>query len=814
MKYLSLLVAAFVTLVLVIVFNTRIGPAPAFGKFLGPQHGFWQNAENTNHNFNEEITIPGLKGNSNVYLDERLVPHVVADNDEDAYFIQGYLHAKFRLWQMEFSTHAAAGRISEIIGEKAIQFDREQRRIGMVYAAENMLREMEANEFTSMMVRQYTAGINAYISALSKSGLPVEYKLLGYEPEQWNHLKTALFIKQMTKTLAFATDDLAFTSLRKVFTDEQMNVLFPQLQDSLEPVIPKGTKFEKPIAEPKTPANADSAYLQHADSLMSMVKQDQPSRDNGSNNWAVSGKKTKSGAPILCNDPHLDLTLPAIWFEMQMTTNTMNAYGVSFPGIPGIVIGFNDSIAFGFTNAGRDMRDFYELKFKDNSKKQYWFNNEWKDAVTEIEEIKVKGKPSVFDTVAYTVFGPVTYDESFSSHLTYGKYIASRWKAHDPSNELLMWYYLDRAKNYNDYLNAIQYFTVPSQNMVFATKNGDIALRQQGLFPLRWNKQGLYVMPGYDSSYMWQGMIPASATPGSYNPERGFVSSANQRPVDGNYPYFIPGGYDVYRGLQINRRLNAMNNITVDDMKQLQYDDYNAFAEVAVKLMKKYTDVNDLNGEEKRFYEMVVNWNLHNDTRSKAAAVFQQWFDEFETAVWKDEFTKKDSIIDAWPYDYTLVDAINKDSAFAFIDNIQTPEKETVNELFTASLKKVVPALVKLEQENKLEWAVYKNTTIYHLLRNAMMPFARTGLAIGGGRNIINATQHSHGPSWRMIVHLIDETEAWVVYPGGQSGNPGSKYYDQFVDTWAQGKYYRAWIMKKGDTENPQVRWTIQFKKD
>ncbi len=813
MKYISLLVSALITIVIVYVLNTRIGPAPALGDFLSPQHGFWQNAENINHNFNEVCSFPGLKGNVNVYLDERLVPHIAADHDEDAYFVQGYLHAKFRLWQMEFSTHAAAGRISEIIGEKAVQFDREQRRIGMVYAAENMLKEMNANPFTRMMVNQYTAGVNAYINTISKSNLPVEYKLLGYEPERWDNLKTALFIKQMTKTLAFIADDLAFTSLRKVFTDEQMDILFPQLQDSLEPVIPKGTKFEKPAIQPKAPAGSDRAYLQQTDSLISMEKQDQPSRNNGSNNWAVSGKKTKSGVPILCNDPHLDLSLPAIWFEMQITTNSMNAYGVSFPGIPGIVIGFNDSIAFGFTNAGRDMRDFYELKFKDNSKKQYWFNETWQDARLELEEIKIKGKPAVFDTVAYTVFGPVTYDESFRTHLTNGKYIATRWKAHDPSNELLMWYYLDRARNYNDYLSAIQYFTVPSQNMVFAAKNGDIAIRQQGVFPLRWNRQGLYVMPGFDSSYLWQGMIPVSAIPGSYNPERGFVSSANQRPVDGSYPYFIPGGYDVYRGLQINRRLTAMRDITVDDMKQLQNDDYNIFAEVMVKLMKKYTNINELNADEKHFYDMVAGWNLRNDIHSKAATVFQLWFDAFELAVWKDEFTKKDSVIEAWPYEFTLVDAINRDSTFAFIDNIQTPEKETVRSLLTASLKKVVPDFVKLESEKKLEWATYKNTTIYHLLRNAMMPFARSNLQVGGGKHIINATQHNHGPSWRMIVHLTSETEAWVVYPGGQSGNPGSIYYDQFVDTWAQGSYYRAWIMQRGDTENPQIKWVIQFKK-
>lgn len=813
MRMIPLLVSAVTTIVLVVVLSIRIGPAPAFGQFLSPQHGFWQNAENANQSFNDEIVLPQLQGNSSVYLDERLVPHISTDNDADAYFIQGYLHAKFRLWQMEFSTHAAAGRVSEIIGDKAINFDREQRRIGMVYAAEKMVKEMEANEFTKLEVDQYTAGVNAYIKSITKSQLPVEYKLLGYVPEQWTNLKTALFIKQMTKTLAYNTDDLPFTALKNVFTDEQMQVLFPETQDSLSPIAPRGTKFDNPAVTPLIPIEADSAYIQHKDSSLAMAVLDLPSKDNGSNNWAVSGKKTKSGAPILCNDPHLDLSMPAIWFEMQMTTNTMNAYGVSFPGIPGIVIGMNDSIAFGFTNAGRDVMDYYEIKFKDDYKKEYWYNKDWATAEKRIEEIKVKGKSSVFDTVAYTIFGPVTYDASFSTPLTNGKSIASRWLAHFPSNELLMWHYLDRAKNYNDYKNALQYFTVPSQNMVFASKSGDIAIRQQGIFPLRWNRQGAYIMPGIDSSYLWQGMIPASAIPASVNPERGFVSSANQRPVDGTYPYYIPGGYDVYRGLEINNRLSAMNGITVDDMKGLQGDNHNIFAEVTTKLMMKYTDENKLNADEKRMFELVKGWNKYSDATSTAATVFQVWWDKFENKVWRDEFSKKDSIIYVLPNDYTLVDAITRDSGFVYIDNINTPEKETARDLFTISLQDAVKDLLQLEKENKLQWANYKNTTVYHLLRTAMMPFARTGLQTGGGKHIVNATQHSHGPSWRMIVHLTNETEAYVVYPGGQSGNPGSKYYDQFVDTWAKGDYYKAWIMKKGDEKNENIKWVMQFKK-
>jgi penicillin amidase len=415
--------------------------------------------------------------------------------------------------------------------------------------------------------------------------------------------------------------------------------------------------------------------------------------------------------------------------------------------------------------------------------------------------------------VAYTVFGPVTYDESFTTPLTNKKAIAIRWIAHDPSNELLMWHYLDRAKNYDDYYNAIKYFTVPAQNMIFASKRGDIALWQQGHFPLRWNRQGLYVMPGQDSSYMWQGIIPVEENPHQVNPERGFVSSANQRPVDGTYPYFIPGGYDVYRGLEINRRLAKMNGITTTDMQQLQNVNYNPFAEVFTKLMLKYTNPASLSAEEKRFFEMIQQWDLQNTVNSKAATVFQVWVDSLKTKIWYDELTQQDSVVYAWPYENTLADALTRDSAFVFIDDIRTPAKETIYDVFVAALKAATPALLQKEKEGKLEWAANKNTTVYHILKDAVMPFARKGLNIGGGKHIINATQHSHGPSWRMIVELTNETDAYVVYPGGQSGNPGSKYYDQFIDTWAAGSYYKAWILKKGEEKNPKVKWTMTFKK-
>jgi penicillin amidase len=423
-----------------------------------------------------------------------------------------------------------------------------------------------------------------------------------------------------------------------------------------------------------------------------------------------------------------------------------------------VIIGFNDNVAFGFTNAGRDVKDYYEIRFRDNTKTQYWFNNEWTNTNLRIEHISVKGKPDVLDTVAYTVFGPVMYDESFQDKLKQNKAYALRWVAHDPSNALRMWYDLNRAKNYNDYLSSIQHFNAPGQNMLFASKSGDIAIWQQASFPLRWKYQGNFVMPGYDSSYMWKGFIPQEDNPHILNPAQGFISSANQRPVDSTYPYFIPGSYDLYRGIRINRRLTEMSGVVPDDMKNLQNDNFNVFAETARPLFLKYVNRSKLNEDEKRYVDILESWSLKNDYDEKGATIFNFWMDSLQLFVYSDDLLKNDLPV-SLPKRYTLIEGLLRDSSsYEFIDNINTQYRETIEDAITESLQRASVALKKQEMSNKLEWGKYKNTTLYHILKTSMMPFAREGLPIGGGVNVVNATTHDHGPSWRMIVQLTTPT--------------------------------------------------------
>lgn len=812
MRVIPFIISTVITVALVFALNKKWGAVPPLGKFLSPQQGFWQNAEPADQNLNEQFSFKDLKGKVNVYLDERLVPHVFAENDEDVYYVQGFLHAKYRLWQMEFQTIAAAGRVSEYLGNdpRFIRYDREQRRLGMGYAAENAVKTMNADPSSKKYFDAYTNGVNAYINSLTESALPVEYKLLDYKPEQWSKLKIALFLKMMSKDLAGFERDLEFTNEKAVFSLADMDMLYPQISDSSLPIIPKGTPFIAPGIVPVKPASADSLYFGN-DTSLNVREINKPNPNNGSNNWAVSGKKTRSGAPILCNDPHLALTLPSIWYEMQLSTPTMNVYGATFPGSPNVIIGFNDNIAFGFTNAGRDVKDYYQVRFKDATKKEYWFNGKWEPTMLRIESIKIKGEATLNDTVAYTIFGPVMYDQNFPSADSANKTaIAVRWVAQEPSNEGAMWLKLDRAKNYTEYLDAIKDFTCPGQNMLFASKEGDIAIWQQGKFPARWKEQGLYIMPGEDSSYLWQGYIPQTENPNIKNPESGFIESANQRPVDSAYSYFIPGNYFAARGIRLVKRLQQMEGITPQDMMGLQNDYYSVNAADAVPLFLKHVNESTLNDTEKRYLDEVKRWDFYATADSKATTIYQAWFDSLKKVIWNDEFSRVKGV-KVLPDEQTLLEALLRDSTFKFIDNINTPQIENLSQQITQAFKVASAGLAEEEKKDSLVWWKHKNSSVYHLLKTSVLPFARAGLHVGGWNNTVNAITQDHGPSWRMIIQLSATTQAYGIYPGGQSGNPGSRFYDNMIDDWVAGKYYTLWMMKESEATDKRVIGKLTF---
>lgn len=802
MRLIPFAITAAITIGFVVILDHKWGAIPPLGRLLSPQEGFWQNATPISKDYNEQLNLPGLKGKTEVWLDDRMVPHIFAENDADAYYVEGYMHARDRLWQMELQILAASGRLSEILGSKLLNYDRMQRRTGMVYGAELALKEMEADPVTKTAVESYTAGINAYINSLTPASLPIEYKLLNYKPRPWVSLNSALLLKSMAQDLAGGVNDLEYTNARRLFSKTDFDLMYPDFDDSIDPIIPAGTKYEAATVKAVPPPDS----IMRLSGALLKFKEDKPDPDNGSNNWAVAGSKTRSGAPILCSDPHLGLRLPSIWYEVQIHTPEMNVYGASLPGAPGVIIGFNDHIAWGVTNGSEDVKDFYQMQFREGHK-QYLFNGTYRDADQRVEKINIRDGKPYYDTVAYTVWGPVVYDNTFPDTTAGQQFLAMRWKALDASNEILTFLKLNKAHNYDDYLAALKYYGCPAQNFVFASKQGDIGLWHNGLYPLRWKDQGKWIMPGSDSSFAWQGYIPMDQNPHMRNPERAFVSSANQHPADSTFPYNYIGDYDLFRGKRINEVLSAMNQITVQDMMLLQNDNMNLFARAAMPLLKKH--ISNITPEEQPYWKILQEWNLQNSPDSKGATIFYILWDQLQNLIWNDDMG---SVALQMPWEKTTLNWLIRDSSMHFIDNINTPEKETLSSLVQQAFKVTTDSVRVLEGRKILEWGRYRGTDIKHLTRS-LPSFSAMNLYTGGGRHIVNATKKGHGPSWRMVVQLSDKTEAYGIYPGGQSGNPGSPFYDNAIQDWVQGKYYLLHVFDTVEKDDPAIRFKMVFSK-
>ncbi|WP_129716510.1 penicillin acylase family protein [Pedobacter sp. SYP-B3415] len=784
MNKLKALLCIIAPVLLGLIFHIKIGDLPPVLKFLNPFTGFWQNAENTFVKKHKRVRIPGAKAPVDILFDEKMIPHIFAQNDHDLYLAQGYVTAMHRLWQMDFQTRFAAGRISEVVGDKAVEVDRYQRRMGMYYGAENSLKGMMADPKSREMILAYTEGINAYIKSLHPSRYPLEYKLLDFKPEQWTPLKCALLLKQMSAVLAMGSDEFYMTNILKKYGPEITADLFPDYPFRESPIIPEGTKWDfDPLKVPAVPENAMNP-------LAANVKTRQKQDGIGSNNWAISGSKTRSGYPILANDPHLDLTLPSIWYQIQLHAPGINAYGVSLPGAPGIVIGYNQDIAWGVTNVAADVLDFYQIRFKDSTHREYWHDGKWKATTRRIEKILFRGGDAESDTVIYTHHGPVVYFKkpSYSKTANVSEGAALRWIAHDRSNELMTFYKLNRGKNYNDYREALTYYTAPAQNFVFASKDNDIAITPNGKFPLKWKNQGKFILDGSDKRHDWQGWIPADQNPTVKNPSRGFVSSANQSSTDKTYPYYINWEFSATeRGRRINARLAAMNKATPDSIISMQTDNYSLLAEKLLPAILPMIDQPDLNATQKEAYATLDSWNKTYASREIAASIFELWVKNLNTAIWEDDFTF-DGLPMRYPSrDRTLEMILNEPNARWF-DDTRTPKTETLNFLCNQTFKQTVDSLEKTYGAigRSWQWGYIKNSHVPHL---AKIPGMGSRLLFtGGSKSTINALGETNGPSWRMVVELGKNPKGYGIFPGGQSGNPGSKFYDNMIGTWAAGK--------------------------
>lgn len=786
MKILRALSSLTATVLLVIVFNNRLplqAPVPPLGKFLDPFSGFWQNCYDSRTDLS--LSLSGLESPVEVVYDSLAIAHIFAQSEKDLYLAQGYITASDRLWQMEFQIHAASGRVSEFLGAGKdsvyLNYDRDQRRMGMVFAAENFLEEVQKDPVMKELGDQYTKGVNQFIDRLSYRDLPVEYKLLDYKPEPWTNLKMALLLKSMARTLNTGEKDMEMTNALQKLGLEKLNLLYPDREPVGDPIVSRAGKWPDAVT-------SDSAASFLPQESVSVYPAEKTEKDVGSNNWAVSGSKTSTGAPILCNDPHLTLSLPSIWYIIHLNAPGYNSMGASLPGSPGIISGFNDSVAWGVTNAQRDAVDWYRLKFRDLTMNEYEHDGKWLKTVKRAEVFNVRGSGAFYDTITFTHHGPVRYDHLFKSKNERARF-AYRWLSHDGSNEMRTFYELNKAANIKDYHKALNHFATPAQNFVFASVSGDIAIRVQGKFPVRRQMEGRFILDGSSRSSEPVGYIPFEHNVQETNPSRGFVSSANQYPADSTYPYYITASsYEAFRNRRINQRLAMMSAITVKDMMDLQNDNYSLKGHEVLPVLLSAIKRENLSEAQKGILNDLSKWDLMYHKSSREASYFEAWWNAFYSMAWDEFIDSKPSM--PVPTSFNTIRLMKESRNLEFFDRVSTPEKETLQDIVTLSFIEAFDNIEKWQQEKGMnpEWGPFKGTTVEHLLR--LEPLSRLVNA-PGNREIVNATSRRSGPSWKMIVSLEKNgLKAWGIYPGGQSGHPGSRYYDNMLNDWTTGKFY------------------------
>ncbi len=795
MRLIKLIVSLSITIFLIYALNNRFviqgSPVPPLGKFLDPFHGFWQNAESDSLPYAERIDINGLQDAVQVYYDDHGIPHIFAQNDHDLYMAQGYVVAQHRLWQMDFQTYAAAGRISELIGEVGLNFDRLQRRKGMVYGAEKSAKAMESNSSLKAHVEAYTQGVNEYISSLSYKDLPLEYKLLNYSPEPWSLLKSALLLQYMTDNLTGWDRDVQNTQAYWKLGEETFYKLFPQWPAGIDPVAQSPAQWPFEAFKKERP---DSIAI-----AQTMIKKvhPMPDPDNGSNNWAVAAWKTKNGASILANDMHLGLNAPSLWFMVQLHSPTTNVMGFALAGNIGVVAGFNENIAWGFTDVSRDERDWYAISFTDATQSAYVYDGQEREIQKHYETIKIRDGHPYMDTVLYTHYGPIVYDHNFLSE-NGRDYLALKWIGHHPSRVQEALLGLNRATRYDDYVEALTKWDAPSQHVAFASTRGEVAIRVQGLFPLRFKDQGLYVMDGTDPAFEWGDFVPTTHYPYQYNPGRGFISSANQHSVDGDYPYNMGWlNMEHYRNRRINNVLNAYDSgsVTPSDMMALQNDAYGIRPAEALPIF-----IDSLGtGKHANVIKSLQEWDYIYSVGSKAPTYFEAWWRQFEDLLW-DEL-KSDSLSLSYPSDYQTIALLKNGFPAEFYDHQGTPGKETLQDILAMSLDSAVAVIKAWEQEKAMEatWGNYKNTSVVHLAR--IPALGVYNIQVDGQSKTVNSTKPNHGPSQRIVVEMTSPPQAWAILPGGQSGNPGNPLYNNMISLWRDGEYLKLNFMLDADPQ-------------
>lgn len=733
----------------------------------------------------QNVSVSGLKESVTVRRDARSIPFIEAKSESDLYFAQGFVTASDRLWQMDLYRRVAGGRTAELFGNVTLEEDKRWRRFGFREIAEKTYRNYSP-EYKKVL-DDYARGVNAYIATLDKTTLPLEFQILQYQPEEWKATDSliigAILADGLSTTWNFDLVKAKFANLPK----ETYDRLF--LEKTPFDVLVVGKDFVNSKAKK---ASAQNRNIKVDDALFEMAKRDAETRKSSlerigfyeefnaaSNNWAISGKRTADGKAILANDPHLPLTVPGIWYLSNLNSPKGKVSGVTFPGVPGVVLGHNEFIAWGATNLGPDVQDLYAETF--DEKGEYKSASGWKAAKKRVEQIKVRTNPLKPDTqtvdleVLETENGVVILDQN-------NKKYALKWTALDPKNDTFQAFYkLNQAKNWNEYKAALSTYGGATQNFVYADVKGNIGFHNAGAIPIRNSKGSDQPFDGAKSKGKWTGKIPFAGLPNSYNPAEGFIVTANQRLAGDSYKYFLGNVWaDPYRARRIYNLLKAKNKQTIDDSEAIQRDVFSiSFDNFAKEIAKA-------NAASAETLNVLKNWDGRMSADSGAALLVSEIRSAFLKKILIGKIGAELQKEFRSPNTNSLIDWLAAEQPKDWLPK----EFASYKDLFIAAEKEAIENLTKKYGAEKANWIWGNERKINFVHPLSIAPLIGGTFKIASIKGYGSATTPNVGASVSMRHITVpgdwDKTRHGIAV--GQSGNAKSPFYKDQINDWSTGK--------------------------
>ena len=743
--------------------------------------------------------LSGLTAPVDVYRDEYGVPLVAAGTERDLMFAIGYVHAQDRLWQMDLARHAGEGRLSELFGTETVPFDHLFRVVGLRRTADSILAHLDGS--TLGQLTWYAEGVNAFIES-NRGRFPVEFDLLGHDPEPWQPVHSLLVARLVAweLNLSWWTDITLGAIAERVGLLKAVDIV-PSYPRDVDPAVPAAV-WRKQIPLASDFVRTGNAYAQAFGRV---------SLGGGSNAWAVSSRRSATGHALLANDTHLQLSVPSMWYEMILNGGGYDVRGMSVPGAPGIVAGRNGRVAWGLTNLMADEADFYVEHLDSVSGTTYAYDGQWRQLVSWEEEIRVRGDTNVTVLVRATHHGPIVSDVQTSLQRTRTPFtISMRWTGYELNDPIGTILALNRARTWEDFNTALDGFSVPGQNMVYADVEGFVGYRSAVKLPIRSNAGGLLPLPGWDPASEWKGFVPSARLPRMLNPSEGFVASANNKVVDDSYPYPMGDLWEPPARIQRLRELLAEHPeaITVADCERWQNDRVSPLAmQLVPYVLQVCADSAFDLPEKERIVEYLRSWNFAFDRDDIPSAIFQPWLVRFVQNTFRDEMG------DDLYHDYVLlvniplrvIARLVSDENSPWFDDVTTDSVESRDDIIRKSLLEAVTEVrERLGTDPRLwRWGSLHTVELRHpfgirpplnaIFNVGPFPFGGASTALMSGEYSFNTPYTvSVGPSYRQIFNLGDPSSARVVLPPGQSGHAFHPQYDDQTQLWLNGSYRTA----------------------